>query len=36
MNGYAKQINRLMDLAAYFLARLKSTEGYEMVLDDVS
>uniref|UniRef100_A0A915JTU2 Glutamate decarboxylase n=1 Tax=Romanomermis culicivorax TaxID=13658 RepID=A0A915JTU2_ROMCU len=34
MNGYAKQINRLMDLAAYFTAKIKSTEGFEMVMDN--
>ncbi|KAH7731509.1 glutamate decarboxylase 1-like protein [Aphelenchoides avenae] len=33
MEGYRKQINRLMDLAAYFTAKIKNTEGYEMVVD---
>ena len=30
-----KQINRLMDLAAYFTAKIKQTPGYEMVVDEV-
>uniref|UniRef100_A0A914UT29 Glutamate decarboxylase n=1 Tax=Plectus sambesii TaxID=2011161 RepID=A0A914UT29_9BILA len=34
MTGYAKQINRLMDLAAYFTAKIKQTPGYEMVVED--
>ncbi|MFH4973820.1 hypothetical protein AB6A40_000529 [Gnathostoma spinigerum] len=33
MEGYRKQINHLMDLAAYFAARIKETEGYELVVD---
>jgi glutamate decarboxylase len=35
-SGFEKQINRLMDLARYFTARLKETDGYEMVMDNVS
>uniref|UniRef100_A0A183C478 Glutamate decarboxylase 1 n=1 Tax=Globodera pallida TaxID=36090 RepID=A0A183C478_GLOPA len=34
MEGYRHQINRLMDLANYFTAKIKRTEGYEMVVDD--
>ncbi|EYC27438.1 hypothetical protein Y032_0009g724 [Ancylostoma ceylanicum] len=33
MEGYRKQINMLMDHAAYFTQRIKETEGYEMVVD---
>ncbi|KAM3724665.1 Glutamate decarboxylase [Dirofilaria immitis] len=33
MIGYRRQINRLMDLAAYFTARIRETEGYELVVD---
>jgi len=33
MQGYRKQINRLMELAAYFTKRIKSTPGYEMVVE---
>ncbi|VDM24706.1 unnamed protein product [Toxocara canis] len=33
MEGYRKQINRLMDLAAYFTAKIRQTEGYELVID---
>lgn len=36
MDGYRRQINRLMDLAAYFTHRIKSTPGYEMVINNVS
>lgn len=36
MTGYRRQINRLMDLAAYFTARIRETEGYELVVDPVS
>lgn len=36
MEGYRKQVNRLMDLAAYFTARIRETEGYELVVDPVS
>lgn len=36
MMGYRRQINRLMDLAAYFTARIRETEGYELVVDPVS
>ncbi|MCP9258488.1 Glutamate decarboxylase 1 [Dirofilaria immitis] len=36
MIGYRRQINRLMDLAAYFTARIRETEGYELVVDPVS
>ena len=35
MNGYAAQINRLMDLTAYFTARIKQTPGYELIIDPV-
>ncbi|CAJ0930823.1 unnamed protein product, partial [Mesorhabditis belari] len=33
MEGYRKQINYLMDLAAYFSERLRATDGYELVVD---
>uniref|UniRef100_A0A1I7ZXJ5 Glutamate decarboxylase 1 n=1 Tax=Steinernema glaseri TaxID=37863 RepID=A0A1I7ZXJ5_9BILA len=33
MEGYRAQINRLMDLTAYFTARIRQTEGYELVVD---
>ncbi|VDN51863.1 unnamed protein product [Dracunculus medinensis] len=33
MEGYRTQVNRLMDLAAYFTAQLKATEGFELVID---
>ncbi|KAK0418211.1 hypothetical protein QR680_013435 [Steinernema hermaphroditum] len=33
MEGYRAQVNRLMELAAYFTARIKQTEGYELVVD---
>ncbi|VDK70644.1 unnamed protein product [Litomosoides sigmodontis] len=33
MTGYRRQINRLMDLAAYFTARIREIEGYELVVD---
>lgn len=36
MEGYRRQINRLMDLAAYFTAKIRQTEGYELVIDPVS
>uniref|UniRef100_A0A914DZI1 Glutamate decarboxylase n=1 Tax=Acrobeloides nanus TaxID=290746 RepID=A0A914DZI1_9BILA len=32
MEGYRRQINRLMELAEYFTNRIKTTEGYEMVV----
>ncbi|KAI6240964.1 Glutamate decarboxylase 1 [Aphelenchoides fujianensis] len=35
MEGYRKQINRLMELTAYFTNRIKHTPGYEMVVDKV-
>lgn len=35
MKGFEQQLDRLMDLTAYFTARLKQTPGYEMVVDDV-
>lgn len=35
MEGYRTQVNRLMDLAAYFTAQLKATEGFELVIDPV-
>jgi glutamate/tyrosine decarboxylase-like PLP-dependent enzyme len=35
MQGYRKQINRLMDLSAYFTKRIKHTPGYEMVVENV-
>ncbi len=34
MEGYRQQINRLMELSAYFTRRIKSTEGFEMVLQE--
>ncbi|VDK81477.1 unnamed protein product [Onchocerca ochengi] len=33
MTGYSRQIDRLMDLAAYFTARIRETEGYVLVVD---
>ncbi|VDM85632.1 unnamed protein product [Strongylus vulgaris] len=36
MEGYRQQINRLMDLAAYFTQRIRETEGYELVLDPIA
>uniref|UniRef100_A0A1I7W9M0 Glutamate decarboxylase 1 n=1 Tax=Heterorhabditis bacteriophora TaxID=37862 RepID=A0A1I7W9M0_HETBA len=33
MEGYRQQINRLMDLSAYFTLRIRETEGYELVVD---
>ncbi|KAI6235473.1 Glutamate decarboxylase 1 [Aphelenchoides besseyi] len=33
MDGYRDQINRLMDLTAYFTNRIKHTPGYEMVIE---
>ncbi|XGW17703.1 hypothetical protein V3C99_002357 [Haemonchus contortus] len=33
MEGYRQQINRLMDLAAYFTQRIRETEGYQLVVD---
>lgn len=33
--GFGRQIERLMELAAYFTRRIKNTPGYEMVIDDV-
>ncbi|KAK6028721.1 hypothetical protein OSTOST_05191 [Ostertagia ostertagi] len=33
MEGYRQQINRLMDLAAYFTQRIRETDGYELVVD---
>uniref|UniRef100_A0A915N6B2 Glutamate decarboxylase n=1 Tax=Meloidogyne javanica TaxID=6303 RepID=A0A915N6B2_MELJA len=35
MEGYRRQINRLMDMAKYFTERIKATEGFEMVVDEV-
>lgn len=35
MEGYRQQINRLMQLARYFTLRIKNTEGYEMVIEEV-
>lgn len=35
MDGYRKQINRLMELASYFTERIKNTDGYEMVVENV-
>ncbi|KAI1695530.1 pyridoxal-dependent decarboxylase conserved domain-containing protein [Ditylenchus destructor] len=32
MEGYRRQVNRLMQLASYFTQRIKNTEGYEMVI----
>jgi len=34
-NGFAKQIDRLMQLAAYFTDRIRNTAGYELVIDKV-
>jgi glutamate decarboxylase len=34
-NGFAKQIDRLMQLAAYFTERIRNTAGYELVIDNV-
>uniref|UniRef100_A0A915NLY5 Glutamate decarboxylase n=7 Tax=Meloidogyne TaxID=189290 RepID=A0A915NLY5_9BILA len=34
MEGYRRQINRLMDMAKYFTERIKATEGFEMVVDE--
>ncbi|CAD5214898.1 unnamed protein product [Bursaphelenchus okinawaensis] len=33
MEGYRAQINRLMELCAYFTHRIKSTAGFEMVVE---
>ncbi|WKX99089.1 hypothetical protein Q1695_014177 [Nippostrongylus brasiliensis] len=33
MEGYRQQVNRLMELAAYFTQRIRETEGYELVVD---
>lgn len=35
MEGYRRQINRLMELTKYFTAKIKAVEGYEMVVDEV-
>ena len=35
MEGYRRQINHLMDLTSYFTARIKETEGYELVVNPV-
>ncbi|VDN21424.1 unnamed protein product [Cylicostephanus goldi] len=34
--GFRQQINKLMDLAAYFTQRVRETEGYELVLDPLA
>ncbi|KAI1729293.1 pyridoxal-dependent decarboxylase conserved domain-containing protein [Ditylenchus destructor] len=33
MEGYRRQINRLMQLASYFTQKIQNTEGYEMVIN---
>ncbi|KAK5966322.1 hypothetical protein GCK32_006366 [Trichostrongylus colubriformis] len=33
MEGYRQQVNKLMDLTAYFTQRIRETEGYELVVD---
>lgn len=35
MEGYRQQINRFMHLTRYFTQRIKNTEGYEMVIEEV-
>lgn len=35
MEGYRQQINHFMHLTRYFTQRIKNTEGYEMVIEEV-
>ncbi|CAO4368404.1 unnamed protein product [Caenorhabditis nigoni] len=34
MEGYRQQINKLMDLSAYFTRRIKETEGFELIIEN--